>query len=178
MRNLVRASTSVLTAAPYAPENRRAILLLVGKQEMTMTTKTRLCALALAAANGHAKFLVGAAMLCCALQAAQAREIEAGTALICDTQQQAEKVAAILRSDAPGIKAALAHVNEEEDSPSACGLADVEFLRGSNIVTIRTESETFEIAKIMVIGVLSEIGIEDVAPKFYFSIFKIEECGA
>jgi hypothetical protein len=36
------------------------------------------------------------------LQAAFAQEIEADTALICDTQQQAEKVAAILPSDAPG----------------------------------------------------------------------------
>ena len=143
-----------------------------------MTTRTRLSALALAAANGHVTSLIGAAMLLSALQAAHAREIEADTALICDTRQQAERVAAILRSDAPGIKAALAHVNEEEDSPSACGLADVEFLRGANIVTIRTGSETFQIAKIMVIGVLSEIGVQDVAPKFYFSIFKVEERGA
>jgi hypothetical protein len=152
--------------------------LLLDEQEITMTTRTRLSALALAAANGHVKSLIGAAMLLCALQAAHAREIEADTALICDTQQQAEKVAAILRSDAPGIKAALAHVNEEEHSPSACGLADVEFLRGSNVATIRTGSETFEIAKIMVIGVLTETGVQDVAPKFYFSIFKVEERGA
>src|SRR3984885_8188648 len=143
-----------------------------------MTTKTRLSALALAAGNGHVKCLIGAAVLCSSLQAAHAREIEADTALICDTQQQAEKIAAILRSDAPGIKAALAYVNEEEHSPSACGLADVEFLRGSHIVTIRTGSETFQIAKIMVIGVLSETGVQDVAPKFYFSIFKVEERGA
>jgi hypothetical protein len=153
-------------------------LLFLDKQETTMTTKTKLSALALAVANGHVIFLIGAAMLFSSLQAAHAREIEADTILICDTQQQAEKVAAILRSDAPGIKAALAHVNEEEHSPSACGLADVEFLRGSNTVTIRTEGETFQIAKIMVIGVLSETGVEDVAPKFYFSIFKIEERGA
>jgi hypothetical protein len=150
--------------------------LFLDKQETTMTTKIKLSALALA--NGHVKPLIGAAMLCSALQAAHAREIEADTALICDTQQQAEKVAAILRSDAPGIKAALAHVNEQERSPSACGIADVEFLRGPDIVTIRTGSETFQIAKIMVIGVLSETGVQDVAPKFYFSIFKIEERGA
>jgi hypothetical protein len=152
--------------------------LLLDEQEITMTTRTRLSALALAAANGHVTSLIGAAMLLSALQAAHAREIEADTALICDTRQQAERVAAILRSDAPGIKAALAHVNEEEHSPSACGLADVEFLRGSNVATIRTGSETFEIAKIMVIGVLTETGVQDVAPKFYFSIFKVEERGA
>jgi hypothetical protein len=152
--------------------------LLLDKQEITMTTKFKLSARALATANRPVTSLIGAAILFSSLQVAHAREIEADTALICDTQQQAEKVAVILRSDAPGIKAALAHVNEEEHSPSACGLADVKFLRGSNIVTIRTESETFQIAKIMVIGVLSEIGVQDVAPKFYFSIFKIEERGA
>jgi len=152
--------------------------LLLDKQEITMTTKTKLSALALAVANRHVKSLIGAAMLVSALQAAHAREIEADTALICDTRQQAEKVAAILRSDAPGIKAALARVNEEEHSPSACRLADVEFLHGSNIATIRTGSETFQIAKIMVIGILSEAGLQDVAPKFYFSIFKVEERGA
>jgi hypothetical protein len=152
--------------------------LLLDKQEITMTTKFKLSARALATANRPVTSLIGVAILFSSLQVAHAREIEADTALICDTQQQAEKVAVILRSDAPGIKAALAHVNEEEHSPSACGLADVEFLRGSNIVTIRTGGETFQIAKIMVIGVLSEIGVQDVAPKFYFSIFKIEERGA
>jgi hypothetical protein len=51
MRNLVLASTPVLRAASYAPEQRRAIPLCVDRQETNMTTtKTRLSALALAAA--------------------------------------------------------------------------------------------------------------------------------
>jgi hypothetical protein len=151
---------------------------LLDQQEITMTTKTERSALALAAANRPMKSLIGAALLFSTLQAAQARDIEADTALICDTQQQAEKVAAILVSDAPGIKAALAQVNEDERSPAACGVADVEFLRGANIVTVRTEREAFQIAKIMVIGVLGDVGVQHVAPKFYFSIFKVEERGA
>jgi hypothetical protein len=50
MRNLVPASTSVPRVAPYAPEQRRAIPLFADKEETTMTTKTRLSALVLAAA--------------------------------------------------------------------------------------------------------------------------------
>jgi hypothetical protein len=51
-RNLVLASTSVSTTAPYAHEQRRAIPPFVDKQETNMTTtKTRLSALALAAAT-------------------------------------------------------------------------------------------------------------------------------
>jgi hypothetical protein len=128
--------------------------------------------------NAPMKVLVGAALLFSTLAAAQAREIEADSVLICDTQQQAEKVAAILHSDAPGIKAAVGHVNDEENSSSACGVADVEFLRGSNITTVRTGSETFQIAKIMVIGVVTENGVQDTTPQFFFSVFKIEERGA
>jgi hypothetical protein len=128
--------------------------------------------------NGSFKFLIGAALVFSTLSAVQAREIEADTALICDTQRQAERVATILRSDAAGIKTAVSHVNDEESSPSACGLADVEFLRGETIATIRTGGETFQIARIMVIGLVGEKGVQDVTPQFYFSVFKIEERGA
>ena len=103
--------------------------------------------------------------------AAQARDVEVGTAVICDTQQQAERVGALMQGDA---KVALAAVNAEAYA-SACGLANVAYLRGPALTTVRTRDETFEIARVMVLGVPSETGVQAMTPAFYFIVAKIDE---
>jgi hypothetical protein len=104
--------------------------------------------------------------------AAQARDVEVGTAVICDTQQQAERLGALMHGDA---KVALAAVNAEAYA-SACGLANVAYLRGPALATVRTKDGTFEIARVMVVGVATETGVQEAAaPSFYFIVAKIDE---
>jgi hypothetical protein len=118
------------------------------------------------------KAAVGAALLAFAMPAAgQARELEVGQALICDTQQQAERVGALMDGDA---QVALKAVNAEEH-PGACGLANVAYLRGPTLSTIRTADEAFEIAPILVLGIVSEAGMQAVAPNLYFIVRKVDE---
>jgi hypothetical protein len=100
-----------------------------------------------------------------------AREIEIGSAVICDTQQQAERLGSLMHGDA---RNALSVVNAEENE-TACGVASLAYLRGSNLATVRTKDGTFQIAEIMVVGVITETGIQAVRPNFYFSVFKIDE---
>jgi hypothetical protein len=102
-------------------------------------------------------------------------DMEAGSVLICDTQHQAERVASLLQTDAVDAVSVVSDVNAEEHSPTACGMADVTFLRGSTLATVRTGAQTFQIAKVLVMGVLTKTGVQDVAPQIYFSVTKIDE---
>jgi hypothetical protein len=118
------------------------------------------------------KAAVGAALLAFAVPAAgQAQEIEVGTVAICDTQQQAERVGALMHGDA---QVALKAVNAQEH-PGACGLANVAYVRGATLSTIRTADETFEIAPILVLGIMNEAGLQGVTPNLYFMVRKIDE---
>jgi hypothetical protein len=120
----------------------------------------------------NCKAAVGAVLLALALPAAgHAEEIEVGTVAICDTQQQAEWVGALMHGDA---QVALKAVNAQEH-PGACGLANVAYIRGATLSTIRTADETFEIAPILVLGMVTEAGMQAVAPNLYFIVRKIDE---
>ena len=116
------------------------------------------------------------ALLSCGLIApAFAGDIEADTVLICDTQHQAERVASLMHGDMQDAISVVSDVNAEEHSPTACGVADVTFLRGSNLATVRIKDKTFQITKILVMGVITRTGVQDVAPKIYFSVSRIDE---
>jgi hypothetical protein len=115
-----------------------------------------------------------AALVSCALIApALAGGIEADTVLICDTQHQAERVAALMHGD--DAISVVSDVNAEEHSDTACGLADVTFLRGPVLATIRTRDATFVIDKILVMGAITKTGVKDVPPQFYFLVSKVDE---
>ena len=68
--------------------------------------------------------------------------------------------------------------NDEEEDPTACDVANLAYVRGHNALTIRTRDATFQIADILVIGVITDDGVEPVTPSVQFSLFKIDERGA
>src|SRR5436190_15652809 len=103
---------------------------------------------------------------------AGAYEIETGSALICDTQKQAERLASFLDYN---VKSALGIVNVEADDPKACGSASVAYIRGGVLGTIRNKSETYQIVEVIVVGVGSDRGFRNVAPTTYVSLVKIDE---
>src|SRR5579864_471549 len=91
------------------------------------------------------------ALLCLLLcSPVRAQEIEYGTGPICDTQQQAEQLVAHLKGD---LNAAVSAVNANERDPQACGLATVAFVRGAKLATARSKDATFQIVRILVVGV-------------------------
>jgi hypothetical protein len=122
------------------------------------------------------KFVIGLALLSALLCApAQARDVEVGTVLTCNTQRQAERVGTLLHGDAQNIASAVSEVNAEENSQAACGFVNAAYLRGKDITTIRARGETFQIAPVLVVGILSETGVQSVPQNVYFSVFKIDE---
>src|SRR5882672_11356152 len=92
---------------------------------------------------------------------AQAKNIEVGSGIFCDTQKQVERFVTIFHGDA---EAAINTVNAEVKNPTACVAATIAFIRGPEVATARTWHVTFHIVQIFVIGILTEDGVQTTAP--------------
>jgi hypothetical protein len=99
-------------------------------------------------------------------------KIQVGTALVCDTQQQVERFAAVYAGDAA---TAVSTVNSEERDPSACGMASMAYVVSPPLVTARGKGATFQIVKIIVVGIITENGIQPVRPARFFSALEVDE---
>jgi hypothetical protein len=107
--------------------------------------------------------------------AANAYEFETGTAIICDTQKQAERLAVLLDVDE---RVAVSMINAEEHDPTACAVANVVYLRGAALTTTRSKFRAYEITEVLVVGVLTERGVRNTRPGKFVSLFKIDERAA
>jgi hypothetical protein len=103
---------------------------------------------------------------------AQAQEVEVGTSLICDTQEQVERFVTLFDGDA---QRAVNGVNAAEHDPTACAVSTMAYVRGSKLATARSKDTTFQIVQILVLGVVTESGVQSVTPAPYFSVFAIDE---
>jgi hypothetical protein len=103
---------------------------------------------------------------------AQAQEIEYGKGLICDTRQQAEQLVSHFDGD---VGAALSAVNAEEHDPNACAIATVAFVRGPELATVRSKDATFQMVRILVVGVGTPRGFQSVVPAAYVLLAKVDE---
>jgi hypothetical protein len=63
----------------------------------------------------------------------EARDIEVGSILICDTEQQAERVSTLLRGDDQNMAAAISDINAEEKGLPVCGLDEAAYVRGIDV---------------------------------------------
>ena len=109
-----------------------------------------------------------------AFSPARAQEYERGTALLCDNQRLVERYVALFNGEE---ESAINAVNTEEQNPTACALATVAFVRGSDLGTARTKESAFQIVRILVVGVETPSGLRSVRPSAYFSAFKVVEYG-
>jgi hypothetical protein len=146
--------------------------LFLDKQEIVMTTKTKLSALALAAATFATTVLVFGDSA--SAQAAEDPPVdyEVGANLVCDTQTQAERFASVFAGD---VQAAIRVINAEEHNPSACAIVNVAYMRGAKVAMARHGDKAFEVTRILVVGVETEDGMRPVRPAVYFSLFGVVE---
>jgi hypothetical protein len=105
---------------------------------------------------------------------AQAQDIEVTNGLICDTQEQVEQFVSLFDGDA---QSTAEKVNIAEHNPTACVVSGMAYVRGRNLATARTKDTTFQIVPILVLGVVTEKGIETVKPARYYSAIAVEEFG-
>jgi hypothetical protein len=105
---------------------------------------------------------------------ARAQEIEVGTSLICDTQEQVERFVTLYDGDA---QSTVNSVNAAEHNPTACAVSTMAYVRGRQLARARNKDTTFQIVPILVLGVVTEEGVESVTPAPFFTVFEIEEIG-
>jgi len=105
---------------------------------------------------------------------ALAQEVEVTNGLICDTQEQVQQYVALYDGDA---QSTAEKVNVAERNPTACIFSGMAYLRGRNLATARTKDTTFQIVPILVLGVVTEKGVETVAPALYYSAVEVDEIG-
>ena len=99
-------------------------------------------------------------------------DVEVGTSLICDTQEQVQRFVALYDGD---VESALKGVNAAEHDPTACGVSTMAYVRGPQLGTARNKDAAFEIVRILVVGVVTETGVKSVTPASFFSLFEIDE---
>ena len=105
---------------------------------------------------------------------ARAQEIEVGTSLICDTQEQVERFVTLYDGDA---QSTVNSVNAAEHNPTACAVSTMAYVRGRQLARARNKDTTFQIVPILVLGVVTEEGVESVTPAPFFTVFEVEEIG-
>ena len=105
---------------------------------------------------------------------ARAQEVEVGTSLICDTQEQEERFVTLYDGD---VQSTANSVNVAEHNPTACAVTTMAYVRGRQLARARNKDTTFQIVPILVLGVVSEEGVESVTPAPFFSVFEVEEIG-
>jgi len=99
-------------------------------------------------------------------------EVQVGTALVCDTQQQVERYVAVYDGD---TAMAVRTVNAEEHDPNACGMASMAYVVSPPVATARSRDATFQIVKVIVVGLVTDEGVQPVRPAPFFSILEVDE---
>jgi hypothetical protein len=105
---------------------------------------------------------------------ALAQEVEVTNGLICDTQEQVQQFIANYDGD---TQSTAEKVNVAERNPTACIVSGMAYLRGQKLATARTKDTTFQIVPILVLGIVTEKGIETVTPAIYYSAVEVNEIG-
>lgn len=103
---------------------------------------------------------------------ARAQEVEVATSLVCDTQKQVERFIALFDGNA---ETAINAVNAEVNDPKACIAATVAYLPGAKLVTARSKDATFEVVRILIVGIETESGMQAIMPHVFFSLVKVDE---
>ena len=106
---------------------------------------------------------------------AQAQEIQIGSTLACDTEQQVQRFVSLYRGDAAD---AAKTVNAEAKDPTACDMVAAAYVSGPEIATVRTQSRTYRIVRILVVGIVTAAGIAPAEPSMFYSFVPVDERGA
>jgi hypothetical protein len=99
-------------------------------------------------------------------------EIQMGTTVICDTQQQMERFVVLFDGD---FAMAMNKVNTEEKNPTACIGATMAYVQGGELSKAKSTKGTYHIIRVLVLGITTPMGFQAIQPAAFFSIVKSEE---
>lgn len=102
-------------------------------------------------------------------KAVDADGITFGAGLICDTKDQAERFVALLGDN---VESAIESVNREAGTPNACLVATTGFIRGGTVSEMLRNGTVIDVIEVTVMAVATNVGLQAVEPKKYFSIIR------
>lgn len=100
---------------------------------------------------------------------ATAQQVEVGTGIICDTQKQVERFV----SEFTTTEATLQAINA--DNTNACGVLPVAYIRGEKVSQVRNTKGTYDVVAIIVVGVVTQIGLQHTPPMHQYTLFQVKE---
>ena len=99
-------------------------------------------------------------------------DVQVGTTVICDTQQQMERFVVVFDGD---FAAAMNKVNAEENNPTACIGATMAYVQGNELSKAKGNKGTYNIVRVLVLGITTPAGFQPIQPAAFFSIVKSED---
>jgi hypothetical protein len=96
--------------------------------------------------------------------------VEIDTNLFCDTQQQVERFVSLLDQNGGSAEAAIAAVNDESKTQDACVIATAAYRRAGVAGTVKNNEATFDVTRIVVLGVYTVNGLERSMPTEFFTL--------
>jgi hypothetical protein len=102
-------------------------------------------------------------------EGAQTR-LEIDTNLFCDTRQQVERFVTVLDENGGSAEAAIEQVNAENNTQDACMIATAAYRRAGVVGTVKNSEATFDITRIVVLGIYTVDGFERSLPTEFFML--------
>ncbi len=100
-------------------------------------------------------------------------QVQVGTTVICDTQQQMERFVVVFDGD---FATAMNKVNAEEKNPTACIGATMAYVQGNELSKAKSYTQgTYNIIRVLVLAITTPAGFQAIKPAAFFSIVKSEE---
>lgn len=118
------------------------------------------------------KFLLWVFLTAFVVVGAKAHELDEGRGMLCDTQQQIERFAAL---DARPEAAQLINADAQKN---VCVMAEVRYIRGREVSRVRLPNRTLQIVEILVVQFKMRGQWTEVPPDIQYTIFPIDEVGA
>lgn len=96
--------------------------------------------------------------------------VEIDTNLLCDTQQQVERFVTLLDENGGSAEGAIDAVNAENKTMDACVITTAAFRRAGVTSTVKNSETTFDVTRIVVVGVYTVNGLERSLPTEFFTL--------
>lgn len=103
---------------------------------------------------------------------AKAHELEEGTGMLCDTQVQIERFAAL------EAKPEAAQLINADANKNVCVMANVRYIRGREVSRVRVPNRTMQIVEILVVQVNVMGAWATIPPDIQYTIYHVDEVGA
>ncbi len=103
-------------------------------------------------------------------QSQSQQSVEIDTNLFCDTQQQVQRFVSLLDENGGSAEAAIASVNDDNKTPDACVIATVAYRRTGPAGEVKNTTATFDVMRIVVLGVYTVRGLEPARPLELFTL--------